>query len=218
MQDIKIEGIGKMGAGEYGDIKTDGSGSCEGSLKSVVLKVDGALKVSGSIEAEVLSIDGKLKAEGDIIAAEIDCDGMAKIEGGVRAKIIDSDGAFTVLNNVNADRIDCNGMIDVPHGTVSADVIRVDGCIFAREIVGDDVRIKMSVSPLIKPFFAKNAPELEVLEATKIDIKGVKAKSVAGEDIVIGSRCEIEKLHCTGTLKLHEDSKIGEITGNYTLI
>ena len=57
-------------------------------------------------------------------------------------KIIDSDGAFTVLNNVNADRIDCDGMINVPHGTVSADVIRVDGCIFAREIVGDDVRIK----------------------------------------------------------------------------
>ena len=46
-------------------------------------------------------------------------------------KIIDSDGAFTVLNNVNADRIDCDGMINVPHGTVSADVIRVDGCIFA---------------------------------------------------------------------------------------
>ena len=58
-------------------------------------------------------------------------------------KIIDSDGAFTVLNNVNADRIDCDGMINVPHGTVSADVIRVDGCIFAREIVGDRFLQKM---------------------------------------------------------------------------
>ena len=86
MQDIKIEGIGKIGAGEYGDVKIDGSGSCEGNLKCVVLKVDGALKAGGSIEAEALSIDGKLKAAGDIIAAEIDCDGMAKIEGGVRAK------------------------------------------------------------------------------------------------------------------------------------
>ncbi|MDR3304978.1 MAG: hypothetical protein LBS85_02955 [Clostridiales Family XIII bacterium] len=204
----KIEGVVTMVGGEYGN-----------------LKIDGVVTINGDLGAQDLDIDGVCTVNGGLSAKGFSCDGVLTVQGSVRAETIDIDGVVTVDGaKLEADKIVCDGVLTVK-GEISADVIEADGSINAHEIVGDSITIKSYWKKgLTKVLFniAKKTrfrfSEIELIEATTVNLRNVRAKSVNGHDVTIGKNCDIERLDCSGTLKLDETAVVKEITGGYTRI
>lgn len=196
MQDFKIDGIGKISGGEYGNLAIDGVGSCDADLRAERLRVDGTFTCSGSLSA-----------------GEFDCDGLATVNGSLKAGKLYVDGLLSVVGaKVEATEIFCDGLLNVD-GELSADRIEADGCVSAREIVGDRIRILSRHRGFL--LFSKKS-RIELIEATDVDISGVIAREVNGKNVSIGPRCRVEAVDCSGTLYVSPRARVGTITGNYT--
>ena len=185
------------------------------------LKVSGVCTAEGSIEANSLDVDGVFTAKGDVYADRLDCDGVTTIEGNLRARKADIDGVTTVNGDkVEADHIICDGVLTAKN-QISADVIEADGFINAKEIVGDRIVIKSFRKSTFFNLFLKikqalNDPDfskIDLIEATTIELRGVRAKAVNGQDIIIGSACIIDRVDCSGKLTIDPDAQVAEIVG-----
>ncbi len=198
MQSFHLKGNASMDGGEYSTLKVSGMGKCTGNLKAMSIDIDGSFTCLAHAEA------------GTVV-----CDGLARFEQGLRVGTLDVDGSVTIGGGkLEADEILCDGMIKAD-GEVSADSIRASGAIFAKEIVGDKIIIDSFVNKIAKFVLRKNS-EIELIEATTITISGVQAKQVNGMIVKIGPGCNIETVDCSGTLSIHKDAKVGNITGKYT--
>jgi cytoskeletal protein CcmA (bactofilin family) len=199
MYDYNMEGIGKINGGEFGTVTVDGVGTCTEDLKAETIRVNGVFKCRGTLEAGFMQTDG-----------------TAEVNAYIRAKKMVVEGMLTVRGEgkIEAGEIECEGMIKA--GEISADIINADGFINAREIVGDRIVIR-SHSNRIAQFFTKRFSHIELIEATNIEIHGVVAKAVNGQNIVIGPNCIIDSVDCSGTLTVHDSSSIKTMTGDYTM-
>ena len=201
----KIEGVGTFQGGVYSD-----------------LKIDGVCTIEGDLEAESLVINGVCTCTGNVKAEKLDCDGIMTIEGSLRAGTVDIDGVVTVNGNkIEADRIDCDGVLSV-EGEISADVIEADGKLHAEEIVGDKITIKSFRRSGIKGLFIRFGEKIGdkwnmkfsvigLIEGTTVELRGVCAKSVSGQNVSIGKYCEIERVDASGELVIHPTSKVAEV-------
>ena len=183
------------------------------------LRIDGVCTSDGSIEANRLDINGVFTAKGDVLAEKFDCDGIVTIEGNLRVKKADIDGVTTIQGEkVEADYIKCDGVLTA-RNQVSADVIEADGFINAREIVGDSIRIRSFRKSGIFKLFLKvkevfgnpDFSKIDLIEATTIELRGVRAMAVNGQDIVIGPACIIDRVDCSGSLRIDSDATVKEI-------
>jgi len=215
--------------------KFAGSGVIKDSGRSVIdgvvtfpggkfdeLKVSGVCTAEGSIEANILNVDGVFTAKGDVCADRLDVDGITTIEGNLRAKFADIDGVTTVNGDkVEADRIVCDGVLTAKN-QISADLIEADGFINAREIVGDRIVIKSFRKSTFFSLYLKikqalkvaDFSKIDLIEATTIELRGVRAKVVSGQDIIIGSACIIDRVDCSGKLTIDPDAQVGEVVGS----
>ena len=199
--DGKIEGVGSILGGVYGD-----------------LRISGVCTIEGDLEADTLNIDGVCTCTGSVNAKAFDCDGVLTIQGDLRADTIDVDGVVTVNGSkIEANRIDCDGVISVT-GEISADVIEADGKINAAEIVGDSIRIKSYwKNGLLRVLFklgekaSMKYSVVDLIEGTTVELRGVRAKSVNGKDVRIGKNCEIDSVDASGELVVHPASRVGEV-------
>ncbi|MDF2589373.1 MAG: hypothetical protein K0S41_3214 [Anaerocolumna sp.] len=208
MRTEKIEGIGSISGGEYDRVEIEGVGSIKGDMKAAVLYIDGVCKCHGTIES-----------------SEFICSGVANLSKSIRAKNIKIDGVVNQGRaNIEADDIFCDGVL-LSSGEISADRILVDGCVSTPEMYGDNIKIihcvKSNVNIKIPNFFGifggrKNISQfscVDVIEATNLELHGVKAKSVSGNTILIGPNCEIDQVECNGILKIHSSAKVNKIDG-----
>ena len=183
------------------------------------LHVSGVCTAEGPIEADSLTIDGVFTAKSDVSVGKLDCDGVTTIEGNLRAKKADIDGVTTVNgSNVEADHIKCDGVLSAKN-QISADLIEAEGFINAKEIVGDRIVIRsfrkstfFNLYLKIKEtFMGPDFSKIDLIEATTIELRGVRAKEVNGQNIVIGPACIIDRVDCSGALTIDADAKVGEI-------
>jgi len=211
------------GNGAQGKNRIDGFVSFPGG-KFDDLQVDGVCTSEGDLEANTIKIDGVFKAKGNVKANSIDCDGVVTIEGNLRAGRVDVDGTVSIKGDkVEADYIMCDGVLSAEN-QVSADLIEANGFINAKEIVGDKIVIKSFKRSRIAHFIwkAKEAftnadySRIDLIEATTIELRGVKAKTVSGHDVIIGPACIIDRVDCSGILKIDATATVGEVMGNAT--
>jgi cytoskeletal protein CcmA (bactofilin family) len=212
--DGKIEGVGTFAGGVYGD-----------------LKINGVCTINGDLEVDSLDVDGVCTINGNLTAKVFDCDGVLTIKGNLRSGTIDIDGVVSVDGNkAEADRIECDGILSVK-GEISADEIVSDGRLYAEEIVGDSITINShwksgirrvlfrfgeNIGGAIMGLAGKDNSKLSVIgliEGTTVELKGVRAKSVSGQDVTIGKNCEIERVEASGMLSIHPSSRVGEAVG-----
>ncbi len=197
MNDITLDGVASLNGGEYKKVKVNGVGTCQGKLKAQIVDVDGVFTCHGSLDTGML-----------------DCDGVATFHAPVKAGKIDVSGTLTVKGSkIEASEIYCDGLIKVA-GELSADIIEADGCIHAKEVVGDNIRIRSRISRIVN-FFSGHS-NIDLIEATDINLRGVYATSVNGKNIRIGPKCKIDTVDCSGHLSIHPNASVGTITGNYT--
>ena len=205
------------GVGSMTGSKIEGVGTITGGVFSE-LRIDGVCTVEGDLEAESLRINGVCTCKGDIEAKNFDCDGVLTIQGNLRAGKAEIDGVVTVNGSkVEADLIDCDGILSV-NGEISADVIDADGKINAREIVGDRITIRSYwKNNLLKVLFKLGEKtnmkfsSIDLIEGTTVELRGVRAESVSGQDVHIGKNCEIGRVDASGELKIHSSAEVDEI-------
>lgn len=199
MNDFIMDGIGRMGGGSFQNILIKGVGTC-----------------SDSVQAESVRIEGVFKCTGALKTNSFYCKGTADFSSDIRANRMYVEGVVNVKypGKIEAQEIICKGVIR-QKGEISADLIDADGVIQAREIVGDRIIIN-SRGNWISRIFDKEFSNVELIEATTIDLSNVTARSVNGKDITIGPGCQIGTIDCSGSLYIDPSSFVSNITGNYT--
>ncbi len=201
MGDFIMEGIGRISGGEFGTVKIEGVGNCSNPIKAESIYIEGVFNCSGEIDAGLLN-----------------CEGVANFKSSIRAKKINVEGVVNLdaFSKIEASEIICEGVIKAG-GEISTDILNAEGCIDAAEIVGDRIRI-CSHNPKhkIANLFNRMRSKVRVIEATTIELYGVKSQTVNGRDIMIGANCVIDNIDCNGTLFIDETSTVRNITGEYT--
>lgn len=200
MQDMRIDGVGKFPGGSFGKLVVDGVGECQGDLEADTLKVDGVFKCRGGATVKELSCNGTARFDKDIHAGRLSVDGFLAMMNG---------------SKLEADEVLCDGSLSMD-GQICADMVRADGLIRAQEILGDRIIIKSYLTSLAK-LFTKGGSKIELIEATYVELSGVTAKTVNGSEVIIGPRCHIENVDCTGTLRIDPTATVDHITGEYAM-
>ncbi|MEI6101516.1 MAG: hypothetical protein WCP73_06735 [Eubacteriales bacterium] len=209
-EEMHISGVFKcLGSVDVGLLESDGTAEFRSSIRAKKMMVEGVVTVKGegTIKADELFCDGVFKCFGEVEAGLLDTDGTATFHSNIRAKKLVVDGVLTVRDKgrIEADEIICGGVITA--GEVSADLINADGIINAKEIVGDKIIIKSHLNKVFR-FFAKKFSNVELIEATTIELHGVVAKSVSGRDIIIGKNCGIDSIDFKNNKKQGDWKKI----------
>lgn len=201
MQSFVMEGIGKISGGEFETLTVEGVGDCTNNIKADNIRIKGVFNCSGEVETRILY-----------------CEGVANFKSNIRAKKINVVGVLSDKDStrIEAEEIICDGVIKTG-GEISADIIKAEGCIEAKEIVGDQIFINSHYhSNRILNFLNRIKSEVRLIEATTIELSGVTADTVNGKDITIGPNCKIENIDCSGFLSININSYVKNITGNYT--
>jgi cytoskeletal protein CcmA (bactofilin family) len=208
MRTEKIEGIGSILGGEFDRIVIEGVGTIKGDVKANTIDIQGVGKCTGNIETVDLFIEGVLTLTNSIRANRI------RIEGVVNQ----------TTSNIEADDIYCDGVLN-SNGEISADKIEVGGCIIAHELYGDRIKIiydrrrhgKLKIPNIFGILgngkAINDGCQVDIMEATHIELEGVKSNSVSGELVIIGPDCNIKQVECNGTLMVHPSSRIEKIIG-----
>ncbi len=202
MNDFTLEGLGKISGGEYDNINLGGVSSCTDSIK-----------------AENIHIEGVFTCSGEIVAGRMHCAGVSDFKANIRAKNLIVEGVINVKagTKIEAEEITCDGVIK-SRGEISSDNFNAEGCVSAKEIVGDRIRIvTYHAVNRFRRFFNQTKSDVDLVEATTIELSGVTAENVNGSDITIGPYCKIKNIDCSGTLFIDSTSEVKNITGSYVM-
>lgn len=235
MNNLKIDSIGTFSGGVYDSVDIDGLATINGNLSAQTIDNDGLLTINGSIDCQDFDCDGTATVNGDARAEHMDLDGLVTFSGNVHCNHFECDGTATIKGNFKCDdftssglvtisgykfegtKITGDGYISAKQAQVSADVISFEGRISANEIVGESVTIRSHNPHGLFVVFGLQS-KINLIEATTVDLKGVKAATVNGHNIRLNQNCEIDSVDCTGTLHIHPTCRIGSITGNYQMV
>lgn len=233
-QRLEVNGTLKCGgAVQAEEAEINGTLSCTDSLEARQMEVNGAVRVTGTARVEDLEVDGAVTVEGETLeCGRLEVDGAVKVTGSLTARTIEVDGAITARGDISADEIEVDGALKTD-GQVSADKVHVDGRISASEVVGDEViiwnrqqnsgfTVTVGRSTVIRMGHTgcggTTSSKLGLIEATTVALACVEADTVNGTDVTIGPGCVIGHLDCNGILRLDPSARVGEITGEYTLV
>lgn len=220
MDDIKISGMGDVPGGEYRTVSVSGMGKCTGALSAQNVTVNGTFKCLGSMDSRSTSVNGTLKCEGPLHAEHFSCNGMADLLADSVANTLTVGGMVHVkAAKLEGAEITVTGILQAD-GQICADSVKVTGVVKAGEIVGDRISIRSHHVSLLKMFLPSTASlsSAGLIEATTVDLEGVKAGAVNGRDVTIGPDCTIDSIDCTGTLRIHPSAAVGTVTGDYTML
>ena len=204
----------------------DGSASVLNDLNAQKVSVDGSLSVQGSTVTDTLEVDGSVKLTA-LRAKQFTCDGSAHITDAFYAEKVSVDGTMKTDCDLEAESIRIDGCI-TSASQISADRIEIYGSVQADEIVGDYIRIETQGYPYVHKLFntlfkhfghtdstsdtvAEKCANL--IEATTIELSGVTAGVVSGQNVTIGENCRIDRLDCTGQFTVDPSSTVRILNG-----
>ena len=200
----KIKSVSTIGGGKYEE-----------------LVIDGVVTVNGDLEAEVISVNGVVSFNGALESkSSIKIEGVVTANDKLRAKLVDVNGVVTIHKDVEADHVTIHGVVTAK-GQVSADLVESWGMFSAEEVVGDKVIIhcdkkkKATIGGLLRfgRDVHKELPKVGTIEATEIDVDGIRANNLNGHNIVIGPNCVVENVDCTGRLSIAPGAFVRNING-----
>lgn len=233
LNNINISGLGKVPSGEYNNINISGSGKILGDVKANIMDVSGSGKVLNNLEVNNICTSGYFKVFGDVkVNEKIACSGSFKCDKNIVANNLSICGSLKTLGNITFDLIELSGLIKVigdcegrkicgegkvnVKGLLSADEIdlKLLGQSRANELGGENIRIIAGRTQSLKIFCFSYIQKIQlccnIIEGDNIYLENTIAKVVRGKNITIGKDCVIEKIECSGELKIEEGSKVKE--------
>lgn len=234
--DLKISGMGTSSGGFYNNVVISGTARINGDLDCIDLNIEGVCKISGNVKAKNIDINGENKLNGNLECDELKVNGHSKINGNAVVKDIYISGATNIGGNISAENVSIQGAIKVDgncdsENFISKGVFNISGLLNsgnvevelygkckAKEIGGEKISIKKGISSifskLIKPIFdildIYDGLIVELIEGDDIYLEHTKAKVVRGNNIRIGSNCEIDLVEYTNTFEQLGDAKVIE--------
>jgi cytoskeletal protein CcmA (bactofilin family) len=215
LQDVKISGAGKIGGGKFREVKISGSGTITGNLecdgfntsgastvngdvKTKNLDVSGSTQIKGNVEAENIKISGGSNITGDVVTKAIKISGASKIRGNLHAEEIEISGSVEIKEDCEAERFKVRGGFEIGGLLNAGDIeISIYGRCRVREIGGEKIDIRRGsgniFAKMIKFIFVQGERlTTSVIEGDDIYLEATTAKVVRGNNVTIGSDCNIE--------------------------
>jgi len=233
LQDVKISGAGTIGGGKYRGVKISGAGSVNGDVECTSFDTSGASTVNGNVKTQSLDVSGATEIKGNVEAENIKVSGGSTIKGNVVTKTIKISGASKISGNLHAEEVDISGSIEIKEdceaeifkarggfeigGLLNAGNIEVSiyGRCRVREIGGEKIDIRRGsgniFAKMIKYIFVQGERlTTSVIEGDDIYLEATTAKIVRGNNVTIGSDCNIELVEYRSKISIAADSKVND--------
>lgn len=217
MGDLQINGIGSSAGGHFNSVRINGKGEITGDLECSDLQINGLGHLVGDITAESARISGKSDIKGNIECNDISIDGKLDITGGVNANRIENEGMLGVTKDVNSDSFHSHGGFKIG-GLLNADKIHVviDTPCSANEIGGEEIDIRSGIRAGLKKLIGsfllgrtlKPAFTTDTIEGDNIYLENTVAKTVRGNNVKIGSGCQIDVVEYKNSFKKEDNPNI----------
>jgi cytoskeletal protein CcmA (bactofilin family) len=216
--DLKINGAGNTTGGKFNDViingvgdingdvecinfKCNGASTLIGNLNSKTAKINGSSSIRGVVNSDELKVNGSADFTGNIEVKDTKVNGEVKVTGNVKAETIEIHGGFKVSGDCNAETFSSSGGFSIV-GMLNADNINVKlhAPCKAKEIGGEKIIVKkgneFTLKKIIKSIFTawdlNGKLSADLIEGDDITLEATKAKIVRGNNVTIGSDCEIE--------------------------
>lgn len=233
LQDVKVSGAGTIGGGKYRDVKISGAGSVSGDIECVSfdtsgastvngniktknLGVSGATEIKGNIEAENIKISGGSDIKGDVVTKSIKVSGASKIRGSLHAEEVDISGSVEIKEDCEAEHFKARGGFEIGGLLNAGDIdIAIYGRCRVREIGGEKIDIRRGsgniIAKVIKYIFIQGERlTTSVIEGDDIYLEATTAKIVRGNNVTIGSDCNIELVEYRTKISVAPDAKVND--------
>lgn len=234
--DLKISGMGTSSGGFYNNVMVSGTAQINGDLDCMDLNIEGVCKITGNVKAKDIDINGETKLNGNLECEKIKVNGHSKINGNIVVKDIDISGATNIGGSISAENVSIQGAIKVDgncdfENFISKGVFNISGLLNsgnvelelyakckAKEIGGEKINVRKGISSifskLIKPIFTildiYDGLTVETIEGDDIYLENTKAKVVRGNNVRIGTSCEIDLIEYKNSFEQSEDTKVKE--------
>jgi cytoskeletal protein CcmA (bactofilin family) len=235
-QNLHINGMGKIRGGKYGNISISGMGTINGPVEAGEVSISGMGSIKGRTKAENFHVNGLGKIKGDLEVRSQGNNGNTKVDGHIKATHLKNNGRLKCTGNIKAEQLNSNGRL-VCEGDIDSEIahirgsfriagllnihqveIEVDGIGYVKEIGGERISVKKhhksSSSKFIERlartirWFRKQPLKVGLIEGTQIYIEHTRAKTVRGNNVMIGPNCRIDLLEYSDTLEAHPECVI----------
>ncbi|MCB2360579.1 polymer-forming cytoskeletal protein [Clostridium estertheticum] len=229
--DLKMSGSGSSCGGKYNDVFISGSGKINGDLDCVYFKTSGSSKVIGNLKAETIKISGSSKIEGNVEVKDIkisgsthvignlksenvSISGSTHIDGNLYAQEVNISGSVTIGKNCEAECFKANGGFKIQELLNAGQItIRLGGNCFVKEIGGEHIDIR--VNPMDNSIFRKAIDKIfntraelttDLIEGDDIYLQNTNVNIVRGNNITIGTGCNIGLIEYKGEIEVSDSS------------
>jgi cytoskeletal protein CcmA (bactofilin family) len=233
LHDLKMSGAGNVAGGKYRDVKISGAGSISGDIECVsfdtsgastvngnvktkIFGVSGAAEIKGNVEAENVKISGGSRIKGDVVTKTIKISGASKIKGSLHAEEVDISGSVEIKEDCEAEHFKAKGGFEIGGLLNAGEVdITIYGRCRAREIGGEKIDIRRGggniFAKVIKYIFTQGEIlTTSVIEGDDIYLEATTAKIVRGNNVTMGSDCNIELVEYRNKISVAPDSKVND--------
>ncbi|MGE8207080.1 polymer-forming cytoskeletal protein [Heyndrickxia sp. NPDC080065] len=228
--DLMINGFGSSGGGQFKEVVVNGNGTINGNIDCRNYDCNGMGTLNGDASAESVRINGKGKINGSVVARDIKVDGHAALNGDVTSETIRISGHCSIGGTVKSEKIKINGKANIGGNCESEEFVTegqfsIGGLLNAediditlhaeckaKEIGGQTIRIRQKPSGFMKLIKALFPTRLitDMIEGDDIYLEGVHAKVVRGNNVTIGSSCEIDLVEYYEECSIDKGSSVKE--------
>lgn len=184
MDNITIEGVGKINGGTYDNIKVSGTASVSSDIVANTVKVSGIATFENNLKTSDLKVSGLVKVNGNMMFTNATISGLVQVRGKVEGEVLKADGGISVSQDINVEKMEAT----IGKGSFN-------------NIYGNDIKIDSKKHLII----------CKEIEATNIDVTYLKADRISGNNVVIGPNCDIGIVEYSEKLSINIYAKIRKV-------
>nr|AGF92824.1 hypothetical protein FLSS-1_0012 [uncultured organism] len=209
-----------------GEVKTSGTCTIKGNLSGDLLKCSGSQTVEGNLSTKYVRVQGSLDVAGDVEADKFLSRGTFDIGSLLSADEIEIQlGGECKAREIGGEeiKIDRKGKaLDIGDYDIEGNIDRVGdkldelGDKFGVNIEINSEKLTGEIQKLGEKLqvhlggSAKGRMEADLIEGDEVSLKWTSAGTVRGKNVKIGEGCRIDRVEYYDSLKIGEDTEIGE--------
>lgn len=205
MKNLKIVGDGSYPGGDYEKVVVTGNGIVSGDVSADEARFAGSCKVQGNASFEYFRLLGQADVAGDLTSEEVKVAGELNVKS-IRSELLKIKGFLNSSGNIEVEEMNVKGGFDIK-GSLNVGQLSVNLQIApstVTEIGGEEITIK-SRGLLNRTYRL----EAELIEGDSIYLEYTTANVVRGNDIELGSGCQIGLVEYREHFE-NKDSKVGD--------
>ncbi|GEO25590.1 hypothetical protein AAC03nite_13750 [Alicyclobacillus acidoterrestris] len=185
-----IHGTAQSAGGTFEKVTVHGEGKVTGDIQCAHLKVMGTFQVDGALFANSAKVMGTVEVAKDWRGDHVHVLGEMKVRGDCNVEKFKCQGSFNIGGLLNAGAIE----------------LSLYGDSSVLEIGGETIRVKPS-----HRWRAKGARQLTVdtVEGDHIVLYDTVARVVRGNDVEIGSGCDVKVVEYRDNLRISNSASVG---------